>query len=246
MNVAPERSSTSPGRAGGLRRASAPPRWRRCRARRRARERDAVGGGGPRRRTHPRARGRPRSALRAGGGPRSSQGCSLRGGHGDNDARRRWPTPRTMSCFEPRWPNIRWASRRPGRPVRAGPRLGIATLLMSDDRSSPGLGETEQGSGGSDVRLTLPARPRTSPSCGTCWAPSRRRCSCPTRSSRTCAWPSRRPARTSCATPTPTASPGPSRSSSAPRATRCRSSCPTRAADSGPAGTAPAPASACR
>jgi serine/threonine-protein kinase RsbW len=30
---------------------------------------------------------------------------------------------------------------------------------MSDDRSSPGLGEGEQESRGSDVRLTLPARP---------------------------------------------------------------------------------------
>jgi serine/threonine-protein kinase RsbW len=30
---------------------------------------------------------------------------------------------------------------------------------MSDDRSSPGLGEGEQDSRGSDVRLTLPARP---------------------------------------------------------------------------------------
>jgi serine/threonine-protein kinase RsbW len=30
---------------------------------------------------------------------------------------------------------------------------------MSDDRSSPGLGEGEQANRGSDVRLTLPARP---------------------------------------------------------------------------------------
>jgi anti-sigma regulatory factor (Ser/Thr protein kinase) len=30
---------------------------------------------------------------------------------------------------------------------------------MSDDRSSPGLGEGEQQNRGSDVRLTLPARP---------------------------------------------------------------------------------------
>jgi serine/threonine-protein kinase RsbW len=30
---------------------------------------------------------------------------------------------------------------------------------MREDRSSPGLGEGEQGRGGSDVRLTLPARP---------------------------------------------------------------------------------------
>ena len=30
---------------------------------------------------------------------------------------------------------------------------------MTTDRSSSGLGEAEQGSGGSDVRLTLPARP---------------------------------------------------------------------------------------
>ena len=30
---------------------------------------------------------------------------------------------------------------------------------MSNDRSSPGLGEGDQDSGGSDVRLTLPARP---------------------------------------------------------------------------------------
>ena len=30
---------------------------------------------------------------------------------------------------------------------------------MSDDRSSPGLGEGERSNGGSDVRLTLPARP---------------------------------------------------------------------------------------
>ena len=30
---------------------------------------------------------------------------------------------------------------------------------MSVDRSSPGLGEEEQATGGSDVRLTLPARP---------------------------------------------------------------------------------------
>ena len=37
--------------------------------------------------------------------------------------------------------------------------MGTATLLMSDDRSSPGLGEARAGSGGSDVRLTLPARP---------------------------------------------------------------------------------------
>ena len=32
-------------------------------------------------------------------------------------------------------------------------------MLMSDDRSSPGLGEGEGATGGSDVRLTLPARP---------------------------------------------------------------------------------------
>jgi hypothetical protein len=30
---------------------------------------------------------------------------------------------------------------------------------MTTNRSSPGLGEGEQDSGGSDVRLTLPARP---------------------------------------------------------------------------------------
>jgi serine/threonine-protein kinase RsbW len=30
---------------------------------------------------------------------------------------------------------------------------------MNIDRSSPGLGEGEQGNGGSDVRLTLPAQP---------------------------------------------------------------------------------------
>ena len=32
-------------------------------------------------------------------------------------------------------------------------------MLMSNDSSSPGLGEEEHESGGSDVRLTLPARP---------------------------------------------------------------------------------------
>ena len=30
---------------------------------------------------------------------------------------------------------------------------------MRQERSSPGLGEGDQGNGGSDVRLTLPARP---------------------------------------------------------------------------------------
>jgi serine/threonine-protein kinase RsbW len=37
--------------------------------------------------------------------------------------------------------------------------VGTATLLMNNDRSSPGLGEGEEASGGSDVRLILPARP---------------------------------------------------------------------------------------
>ena len=37
--------------------------------------------------------------------------------------------------------------------------MGTATLLMNNDRSSPGLGEGEEASGGSDVRLILPARP---------------------------------------------------------------------------------------
>jgi anti-sigma regulatory factor (Ser/Thr protein kinase) len=32
-------------------------------------------------------------------------------------------------------------------------------LLTTDNRSSPGLGEGKRSSGGSDVRLTLPARP---------------------------------------------------------------------------------------
>src|SRR5919112_942201 len=67
--------------------------------------------------------------------------------------------PRIMSCFEPRWPNTRPSSPRPRHTVRATPRLGIAPLLMSDDRSSPGLGEGEQESRDCDVRLTLPARP---------------------------------------------------------------------------------------
>ena len=37
--------------------------------------------------------------------------------------------------------------------------MGTATLLKTDDHSSPGLGEGDQADGGSDVRLTLPARP---------------------------------------------------------------------------------------